>query len=70
MQLRDLPEAVLVFTGPDGAPVLSLGDLEAVADMGGFEACLAWSGRCIVESAGVDAGLRDAMVASRATPAG
>ena len=129
MELQNLPEALLVFTGPDGAPVLSLirdrqfvdedpagirplaeellmsdapelqayrvvdgtmynvravylelgyrpigtvavglpvsaADLEAVSDVGGFEACLAWNGRCIVESGGVDAQLRDAMVAS------
>jgi class 3 adenylate cyclase len=129
MQLQNIPEALLVFTDADGAPVLSLirdrqfvdedpanirpladelltgdalelqayrvvdgtmynvrtvylelgyrpigtiavglpvstDDLEAVAEVGAFEACFAWNGRCVVESAGVDVELRQAMVAT------
>ena len=129
MALRDLGHALLVFTDPEGVPVLSVvdghftregdpvnvapmaeavlfgdsleirgyrvvdgtiydlrsqylefafrpvgtvtfglpiaqEDVQAIGDVGGFEACLYYDGVCVVQTAGVDDALRDAMAAS------
>jgi len=53
---------------PIGAAALGLPigvqDVQEVSEVGGFEGCLAHSGRCVVRSAGVDAELEDAMLAA------
>jgi class 3 adenylate cyclase len=49
-----------------GLPILDE-EINEIAEVGGFEGCLAYGGSCILHSSGVDAELEEAMIASMAT---